>query len=106
MFSSGRQFVELDDGDDAPSVTTSFALNKPSAFKSYISKIRSRRPIFLVIFEKLCPKLFYGWVVVCACGIGKSHLHVHFSQGAFAYFAVARLVVRGPSCNFWRWSLC
>jgi hypothetical protein len=64
MLGGGRQFVELvDDGAEQPVARCSVA-------QSYFNKIMRRRPVFLVLFELLCPKLFYGWVVVFACGIG------------------------------------
>ena len=63
----GRKFVELSDDDaQRPAAACS-----PMHFaKSCFVNIQRRRPVFLVIVEALLPKVFYGWVVVLACGIG------------------------------------
>lgn len=82
MFSKSRQFVELDEGDDEQSIPAWFTFKTPSALKSYCSKIRSRRPVFLVAFERLFPRLFYGWVIVFACGIGNQLVFFIFYHGA------------------------
>ena len=105
MFSKSRQFVELDEGDDEQSIPAWSTFKTPSALKSYCSKIRSRRPVFLVAFERLFPRLFYGWVIVFACGIGNQLVFFIFLSWSW-YIVFARLVVCSPRCNFWRWSLC
>ena len=67
MLGGGRQFVELVDDEAEQPVARCSALR---VAQSYFNKIMRRRPVFLVMFELVCPKLFYGWVVVFACGIG------------------------------------
>jgi hypothetical protein len=67
MLGSSRQFVELNDDDDQQPAAACCSLRNAN---SYFDKIRHQRPVLLALLEALCPKLFYGWVVVFACGIG------------------------------------
>ena len=67
MIGNGRQFVELNDEDDHQ---TNSLRSPVQIAKFYFNKIRRQRPVFLAMLEALFPKLFYGWVVVFACGIG------------------------------------
>ena len=67
MLGSSRQFVELNDDDDLQPVAACCTLRNA---KLYFNKIQRQRPVFLAMQEALCPKLFYGWVVVFACGLG------------------------------------
>jgi len=66
MLGDGRQFVELDDDDER----RSGACSALQLAKECFVKVQKRRPVFLVLVEALLPKVFYGWVVVLACGIG------------------------------------
>jgi hypothetical protein len=67
MIGNGRQFVELNDEDDRQ---TDSSRSPVQLAKFYFNKLRRQRPVFLAMLEALFPKLFYGWVVVFACGIG------------------------------------
>jgi hypothetical protein len=67
MLGNSRQFVELSDDDEQQPAAARCSLRNLS---SYVDSIKRQRPVFLAMLEALCPKLFYGWVVVFACGIG------------------------------------
>jgi hypothetical protein len=67
MLGGSRQFVELVDDEAEQPAARCAALR---IAQSYLHKTMRRRPVFLALFELMCPKLFYGWVVVFSCGIG------------------------------------